>query len=151
MSLGLARNKKYHQGYYYPENKEKYVGDYAIYRSGLELQYFKFLDKSPKCVKWNSEGIKIPYFWEADQKWHNYYVDLAATFKEGTELQTYLIEIKPFRQTQTPQATSRKRKKTLLNEQAMYSQNQAKWHFASKFALENGFKFIVLTEKDIRA
>lgn len=149
MSLGLARNKRYNQGYYYPENKSKYIGEVAIYRSGLELQYFKSLDKNPKCIKWNSEGIKIPYYWEVDGKWHNYYIDLAATFQEGTKIQTYLIEIKPYRQTLVPQKTPRKRKQTLLTEQVMFSQNQAKWSYAAKFAKENGLKFVVLTEKDL--
>lgn len=80
--LGLARNKRYNQGYFYPKNKHKFIGEYAIYRSGLELKYFQFLDNNPKCIKWNSEGVKIPYFWEGDNKWHTYYIDLAASFKK---------------------------------------------------------------------
>ena len=147
--LGLAKNKRYHQGFYFPKNKDKFIGDKAIYRSGLELKYFQFLDNSSKCIKWNSEGIKIPYYWEVDKKYHTYYIDLAATFKEGNEFITYLIEIKPFRQTQQPQATPKKRKKTLLTEQVMFSQNVAKWTAAKEFALKNKCKFIVLAEKEI--
>lgn len=148
--LGLARNKRYRQGYYFPKNKGKFIGESAIYRSGLELKYFKFLDENVNCVKWNSEGIKIPYYWEGDNKWHNYYIDLAATFKgPDNKLVTYLIEIKPIRQTLEPQKTPRKRKKTLLSEQITYSQNQAKWKAASDFAEKNGLKFIILTEKDL--
>lgn len=150
MALGLARNKRYHQGFYYPKNPGKFIGEKAIYRSGLELKYFKFLDENQKCVKWNSEGIKIPYFWSGDNKWHNYYIDLAATFTDNKgNLTTYIIEIKPYRQTIQPEHTPRKRQKTLLAEQVMYSQNQAKWTAAKEFARQNNLKFIILTEKDI--
>lgn len=150
MSLGLARNKRYRQGFYFPKNTNKFIGDKAIYRSGLELKYFRFLDENTNCVKWNSEGIKIPYFWAGDNKWHTYYVDLAATFRNSSgKLTTYLIEIKPYRQTITPVHTPRKRKKTLLTEQVTYSQNCAKWEAAKKFAEEQNMKFIILTEKDI--
>lgn len=147
--LGLARNKRYNQGYFYPKNKHKFIGEYAIYRSGLELKYFQFLDNNPKCIKWNSEGVKIPYFWEGDNKWHTYYIDLAASFKKENKIETFLIEIKPYRQTIEPEATKRKRKKTLLTEQITFSQNQSKWKAASEFASKNGLKFIILTEKDI--
>lgn len=150
MSLGLNRNKRYRQGYYYPKNASKFIGEKAIYRSGLELQYFKFLDENPNCIKWNSEGITVPYFWQGDNKWHTYYIDLAATFKDKKGgLVTYLIEIKPYRQTVVPQHTPRKRKKTLISEQVTFSQNQAKWNAAKEFAEKNKLKFIILTEKDI--
>lgn len=148
-TIGLAKNKKYNQGYYYPKNKNKYIGNNAIYRSGLELRYFQFLDNNPKCLKWNSEGITVPYFWEVDNKWHQYYIDLAATFQEKDKTQMYLIEIKPYRQTLLPQDSPKKRKKTLLTEQITFSQNQSKWKAASEFALKNGLKFIILTEKDL--
>lgn len=148
--LGLAKNKRYKQGYYYPRNKEKFVGgQYAIYRSGLELAYFKFFDENPRCLKWGSENFVVPYFHDLDQKWHKYYIDLVAVIKEGTELKKYLIEIKPERQTKEPEHTPRKRKKTLLTEQVTYSKNKAKWSAADHFAKAQGFKFVVLTEKDI--
>lgn len=147
MSLILNKNKRYKQGYFYPTNKKKYIGkDVPAYRSGLELAYFTFLDTNKKCVKWNSEGVTIPYFWDIDQKWHKYYIDLAVTFDDGI---TYLIEIKPYRQTLVPEATARKRKKTLLNEQVTFSKNTAKWEAAKKFAKKNGYKFMILTEKEI--
>lgn len=143
-------NKRYHQGIFYPKHPEKYIGESAIYRSGLELSYFKFLDENPKCIKWNSEGVTVPYFWEVDNKWHKYYIDLAATFvNEDKSTKTYLIELKPYRQTIQPEKTPRKRAKTLLAEQVMYSQNQAKWKAASDFANKNNMKFIVLTEKNL--
>lgn len=149
--LGLTyRNKKFKQGYYRPINKNKFVGgEYAIYRSGLELKYFKFLDKSDKCIKWSSESVTVPYYWEADNKWHNYYIDLVATFLINKKPVTYLIEIKPYRQTITPVKTPRKKQKTFLTEQVMFSQNQAKWKAASAYASQKGLKFTVVTEKEI--
>lgn len=144
--LSLNRNKKYKQGYYYPNNKNKYFGDKAIYRSGLELEYFKFFDNNPNCLKWSSESVVIPYYWEGDQKWHKYYIDLIATFKDGKQ---YLIEIKPYRQTLVPEQTKRKRKKTLLTEQLTFSKNTSKWQAAKIFAEKNNYKFIILTEKEL--
>ena len=39
-----GRNKKFKQGIYKPKNPDKFWGKdgYAIYRSGLELNYFLF-------------------------------------------------------------------------------------------------------------
>lgn len=147
--LSSPNNSRYRQGVYYPKNKEKYIGESATYRSGLELSYFQFLDNNPNCVKWNSEGVKVHYFWEVDNKWHTYYIDLAATFNVNGKLVTYLIELKPYRQTIAPVKTPRKREKTLISEQVVYSQNQAKWKAASEFASKSGFKFVVLTEKEL--
>lgn len=149
-NLGLAKNKKYKQGYYYPKNKDKFVGgQYAIYRSGLELAYFKFLDENTKCLKWGSENFVVPYYFDIDKRWHKYYIDLVAVFKDKGQISKYLIEIKPERQTKKPALSNRKRRSTLISEAVMYDKNQAKWAAADKFAKSQGFKFVVLTEKNI--
>ena len=59
-----GRSKKFKQGVYIPKNKEKFFGKdgYAIYRSGLELNYFRILDNNPNVLKWGSEEIVVPYF-----------------------------------------------------------------------------------------
>lgn len=87
----------------------KFVGKErkAIYRSGLELDYFKLLDKNPNVVKWGSEEVIIPYFF--DNKWHKYYVDLFVIFESKGQLKKYFIELKPYSQTVEPKISKRKK------------------------------------------
>ena len=49
-----------------------------------------------------------------------------------------------------PKATPRKQKRTLLKEQYMYALNNAKWKAARAWAKTNGYKFIIVTEKDLK-
>ena len=147
--LKLNRNKNYKQGYFYPSNPEKFVSKerYAVYRSGLELDYFKILDKNPNVLKWGSEEIVIPYFFEG--KWHKYYVDLFVIFKNGNKLVKYLVELKPHKQTQEPVWSKRRKESTYLYECFQWQQNKAKWQAALEVAKKNDFEFKILTEKDL--
>ena len=148
-SLNLQRNTNYKQGFFYPRNLDKFVGKEprAIYRSGLELEYFKILDKNPNVIKWGSEEVVVPYFFE--NKWHKYYVDLFAIFKFGDTLKKYFIELKPYSQTIEPKANKRKKQASILYEAHQWAKNQAKWKAALSYAEKNGWEFHVLTEKDL--
>lgn len=148
--LGLPkRNDHYKQGVFYPKNKDKLLGksDFAIYRSGLELKYFKILDNNPNVINWGSEEIYVPYYFNND--WHRYYIDLVVIFKVGDKTKKFLIELKPYRQTIQPEKTKRKREKTFVTESYTYAKNIAKWKAASEYAKRKGVEFKVLTEKDL--
>lgn len=148
--LGLhTKDKHYKQGVYRPRHPEKLLGKqtYAIYRSGLELKYFRILDENPNVLRWGSEEVTVPYMFEG--KAHTYYIDLAVEFKVGSEIKRFLIELKPYRQTIKPVKTKRKREKTFLSEAYMYAKNKAKWDAATAFAKRKGLEFRVLTEKDL--
>ena len=121
--LALRRNSNFKQGFFYPRNLEKFVGkeNRAIYRSGLELDYFKILDKNPNVVKWGSEEVIIPYFFE--NKWHKYYVDLFVVFKFGESVKKYFIELKPYSQTVEPKPSKRKKQMSVLYEAKMWEKN----------------------------
>lgn len=150
--LGInGRNKNFKQGFYYPKNKDKFVSKsgYAIYRSGLELSYFRILDKNPNVLKWGSEEIAVPYFF--DNKWHNYYIDIFVIFKKGDEIKKYLIELKPFKQTIEPKWSKRRKKEIYVKECFEWAKNQAKWKSATNFANTKDCKFIILTEKDLNS
>jgi len=55
-------NNKYIQGYYTPQNVEKYVGRMPVlYRSSFERVAFTFLDSNPLITRWGSESVAIPY------------------------------------------------------------------------------------------
>ena len=147
--MGYPKNNKYFQGIYTPINKEKYMGQAnPVYRSALERDFFLFFDNNPNVTAWVSEGIVVPYYNEIDKKVHNYFVDLIAAIKDETgKIQKYLIELKPFAQTQPPKQSNSKKSSTVLYEQLMWHKNQCKWKAASDYAAKKGMKFIVLTEK----
>ena len=148
-SLNLNRNTNYKQGFFYPRNLDKFVGkeNKAIYRSGLELEYFRILDKNPNVLKWGSEEVVVPYFFE--NKWHKYYVDLFVVFKFGESVKKYFIELKPYAQTVEPKVSKRKKQMSMLYEAKQWAKNQAKWKAAQSYAEKNGWEFHILTEKDL--
>lgn len=149
MSLPLKRDSRFHQGVYQPKNKEKFIGTEAIFRSGLELKFFRFCDGNPKVLKWGSENVKVPYFDTQEKKNRTYYVDNFVMIREGDQVTKYLIEIKPFKQTKEPKDTGKRKKSHLLYEQQMYKNNQDKWNAARAFAKKCGMKFLIITEKDL--
>jgi hypothetical protein len=141
---------KYKQGIYKPVNKEKYIGNtYPIYRSGWELKFFRWADKNENILNWGSENIIVPYINPLDGLVHRYFVDNFIIFKNSkNEKQKILIEIKPSTQLNKPQPGNKK-KRTILYEQKTWVTNQAKWEAAEKWAKKKGYKFIILTEKEL--
>jgi hypothetical protein len=67
--------------------------------------------------------------------------------KDGT-LTTYLAEIKPSQFTVEPKKPKRKSKR-YIEEAMMYCTNTAKWEAARAFCARKGYKFIILTEKEL--
>jgi hypothetical protein len=43
----------------------------------------------------------------------------------------------------------RKKQSTFLHEQATYQVNQAKWKAAKKWSEDHGYKFLILTEREL--
>lgn len=142
-------SKKYRQGIFTPKNGDKFIGKKAIYRSGLELKFFRFCDDSSNILKWSSENVVVPYISPVDNRVHKYYVDNYIKVKEGNKINDYLVEIKPYRQTKPPTTKYRKRQH-LLYEQKQWAVNQSKWKSAEVFATKRGWKFIIITEKDLK-
>lgn len=141
-------NPKYKQGIYKPTNPEKFLGEVAIYRSGLELKFMTFCDNNPNVIKWGSENFIIPYK-HPDGKIHRYFVDNFVLIKEGDKLTRYLVEIKPSKHTKPPESKYRK-KKYVLYEQAQYAINQCKWEACKQYCDKKGYKFLILTEKELQ-
>lgn len=141
----------YHQGTYTPVNEDKYIGTRKPeFRSSWELEVFRFMDLNPKVIKWGSEVVQIPYYSQADGKMRRYFVDLYVEFLDRHgNIHTEIVEIKPYIQTQPPKATRGKRKKTLLQEQYTYQVNTDKWAAAVEYAKKRGWRFRILTEKNI--
>jgi hypothetical protein len=148
--LPLKRDKRFRQGIYTPKNPKKYMGKTAIYRSGLECKFFMFCDNNPNVLKWGSENVIVPYVSKIDGKWHKYYVDNYVEILEGTTVAKYLIEIKPYKQTLKPESKQGKKKSSLLYEQTQWIINhEGKWPAAMQFCKNRGWKFLILTEKEL--
>ena len=142
---------KYDQGNYIPTNKEKYKGNYPIiYRSSWEKKFMNYCDISEMVESWGSENITIPYWNPVAKSVWKYYTDFIVRLRTPTEIITAVIEIKPFKQTQPPNYKNRKNKKTLLYEHNTWMTNKAKWESAEEFCRKRGWKFIIMTEKDLK-
>ena len=137
-----------YKGRYTIKNPDKYAGDAkkVIYRSLWERNAFRWCENNPKVKLWNSEEVVVPYVSTVDKKLHRYYVDLLIQMEDK---KTYLVEIKPKKETQPPKKRSRKTKK-YVNEQLTYIKNNDKWEAANKFAEHNGWKFQVWTEETLK-
>jgi hypothetical protein len=147
--LEVAR--KYNQGKWFPRNPHKYAGDpnNIVYRSSWELRFFNWADQNPAVVQWVSEETIVPYLCETDNKMHRYFVDITIKIKTATgEIRNFLVEIKPWAQTQPPKP-GKKKTKRLVEETETFIKNQCKWRAARAFAKKRGAEFIVLTEKDL--
>jgi hypothetical protein len=145
------KNKNYKQGIYNPKNPKKYTGSLPIiYRSGLELKSFRYLDNNPNVLTWGSESVIIPYQSPTDGQIHRYFVDLVATLKmKNGEFKKLLIEVKPEKQTKPPIITSKKKQSTMLYEKYQWAINQAKWDAAKAWCNKKNYLFIILNEKHL--
>lgn len=140
---------KYYQGIFKPKNPKKYLGDPTniIYRSLLEFKVMRYLDQTKEVIEWFSEELAIPYVSPKDNRIHRYFPDFYCKIKTKNEIESYLIEVKPFSQTMPPKKT--KNQKRYLNEVLTYGINEAKWNAAKKYCMKKNWKFKILTEKDI--
>ena len=147
----------YYQGKFKPKNSNKYKGDSSniIYRSSWELRLFAYLDNHPSVIKWNSEEVVIPYKSPIDGKWHRYFVDVyLEQINSNGNKETILIEVKPDVQTKAPNVGKKltpkgRLSRKYLNEVATYGVNSAKWAAAQEYCTDKGWKFIIVTEKQL--
>ena len=140
-----------YKGKFTPQNPQKYKGDSKniIYRSLWELKVMKYFDQNPKVLLWASEELIIPYLSPVDQKNHRYFPDFIAQIKtKDGSIQTYVIEVKPHKQTKIPIKKGKNQAK-FLNESLTYAVNQAKWKAADIFCQQKGWRFKILTENEL--
>lgn len=134
-------NSRWKQGYYQPTNLDKYIakqpGEPIIYRSSLEYKFMRLCDNSASIVKWSNETLFVPY--EFDGKLHKYWLDFVVQTDKG---QIWLVEVKPYSQTQTPS------KFASDDEKRTYMVNRAKWQAAINYAAKfSNMHFKIITER----
>jgi len=154
MLNGLSGNSgKYMNGKFKPRNPEKYAGnaDNIFYRSSWELRCMSHFDKNENIIQWASEELIIPYFDPVSNKLRRYFPDfvIKSKNKEGL-IETSVIEVKPLKETMAPQPIKNPNKsKRYLTEVAKWGTNSAKFSAANKYCKERGWKFVIITEKDL--
>jgi hypothetical protein len=127
-----------------PKNPKKYAGDVSkiVCRSLWERNVCTFCDEHPEVIKWSSEEIAIPYMSPIDQKVHNYFPDFLIQFNGKDGIKTWMVEVKPKKQTFLKENASKKEKYTWVI-------NNAKWQAAQAYCEKNKMVFKIITEKDL--
>ena len=140
-----------YSGKFTPRNPTKYVGDPTniIYRSSWEARFMHKFDIEPWVISWSSEEIVVPYISPVDGRWHRYFVDFVIKIKDKQgNLQTWMIEVKPKKQTKPPEIPKRKTKK-YITEVMTWGVNEAKWKAAEDYCKDRAWKFVIFTEDQL--
>jgi len=135
---------------YRPENPRKYKGDYKniICRSSWERKFCRWCDLNESILEWGSEEFFIPYR-APDGKVRRYFPDFIMKVKETNgEVKTYVIEVKPAKQTRPPKKRKRVTK-SYIYECTTYAVNQAKWKAADEWCKDHKIEFKIITEKEL--
>jgi len=143
---------------YKPTNKEKYIGKegYCICRSSWELVFCKWANANPAVIRWASEPLSIPYIdrtqkdYKGMPKKRRYFPDFLCEIIDASgNPVTWLVEIKPHKETIAPKKGKNKSMKTQVYEAKTYAVNQAKWKSAENYCKKRKWHFKILTEKQL--
>jgi len=111
-----------------------------------------YLDEHKDILRWASEEFCIPYKSPIDGRVHRYFPDFWIKRKTGG---CVLIEVKPYKQTRPPDIKNKNKTKTgrisrrYLNEVKTWGVNEAKWKAANEYCKDRGWKFKIMTEKEL--
>ncbi len=144
------------QGVYQLQNPSKYNGPLTdggvLYRSSWESRVFYYMDHNLNVIEWSSEGLVIPYIFALDGKPHRYYPDVVCKINTKDGIKTFIIEIKPKKQTiepTKPKNRSLSRKKRYETEMFTFIKNTNKWDATEAYCEKNGYEFKLFTEDTI--
>ena len=139
-----------YSGKFSPKNTNKYLGDPTNiwYRSLWERRVMVYLDENSSVVEWSNEEIVIPYLSPVDNRVHRYFPDFFVRLRNKQGLiESTIIEVKPASQTKPPKM--QKKTKKYITEVMTWGVNEAKWEAADSYCKDRGWKFVVVTEKDL--
>jgi len=136
---------------YFPKNPLKYRGTLpVVYRSKWELDIMKRLDVHPNVKSWESESVIIKYVSPVDGRVHRYYPDFKVELLNSSDnIAIELIEVKPYYQTIPPVFTENQRDTTKRKMAETFLINTAKWEAAMAYCEKMGWRFSLLTEREI--
>ena len=136
---------------YYPSFPNKYKGNAnnIICRSSWERKFCRWCDMNENVLQWGSEEFSIPYVSPLDNRIHKYFPDFIIKLKENTgRIKTYVIEVKPKKQTRPPK-TPKRQTKSYIYETTEYAKNMAKWKAAKEFCDDRRIEFKIITEDEL--
>ena len=136
---------------YYPSFPSKYKGNpnNIICRSSWERKFCRWCDLNENVLQWGSEEFSIPYVSPIDNRVHKYFPDFIVKLRENSgRTKTYVIEVKPKKQTRPPKPGKRKTK-SFIYETMEYAKNQAKWKAAEEFCADRMIEFKIITEDEL--
>ena len=134
-----------------PSHPRKYKGDARNIncRSSWERRFCNWCDINESILEWGSEEFWIPYLSPIDNRTHRYFPDFIIKVKESTGvIKTYVIEVKPKRQTKPP-IKKKRVSKSYIYEMKTYSVNQAKWKAADEWCKDRKIEFKIITENEL--
>ena len=140
-----------YSGKFSPKNTNKYLGDPTNiwYRSLWERRVMVYLDENSSVVEWSNEEIVIPYLSPVDNRAHRYFPDFFVRLRNKQGLiESTIIEVKPASQTKPPKPQKRATRR-YITEVMTWGVNEAKWKAADEYCKDRGWKFVVVTEKDL--
>ena len=116
----------------------------------MELRFMKWCDSSEKILQWSSEEVVIPYISPIDNKRHRYFPDFLIQTAKGW----FLIEVKPSIESKPPkklvvETLTLKKKRRYKRAVRTWLINEAKWEAAKKVCEIEGWKFQIMTEKQL--
>jgi len=134
-----------------PKFPQKYTGQYPIIaRSSWERIYMQWCDVNESVLQWSSETLIIPYFDTVKNKNRRYYPDfMMEILKSDGKKETWVVEIKPYKETIQPIKGKKKSEKTILYEAITWRNNVDKWNAAQAFCKKRNYGFKILTEHDL--
>ena len=152
----LRSNYESKKGIYQLRNPRKYIGsltdDGVLFRSSWEERMYYYMDHNRNVIEWSVESVIVPYLFTLDGKVHKYYPDIICKVQSDKGIKTYMLEVKPSKQTQEPTKPKNRsldRKKRYEKEMFVYAKNRDKWKAANKYCNEHGLEFMLITEKHI--
>ena len=134
-----------------PTKPRKYKGDInnIICRSNWEKRFCSWCDLNESIIEWGSEEFFIKYVSPVDNLYHRYYPDFLIKVKESTgQVKTYVIEVKPKKQTRPPKPRKNVTK-SYIYECKTYAVNQAKWEAANEWCKDRKIEFKIVTEQEL--
>ena len=108
-----------------------------------------FCDTNSSIITWASEEISIPYRDPVTGKRRRYYPDFIVQYRNtrGT-VETRIIEVKPEKQCKLP-VKPKRNTRSYIREVMTWGTNSAKWQAAKAYAESRGWKFQLMTEKEL--
>ena len=131
---------------YIPRYPEKYIGMYPIIcRSTWEYRMCEWLDFNDEVIDWSSESHRIKYI-DPYGKSRVYYPDFYAKIRNKGK---FIVEVKPLKDMRMPNKKGKKSEKTMMIRKHTYLLNEAKFKAAEQYCKKLGYKFVIITEKDL--